>query len=752
MLAIFKKELKSYFHSMIGYVFMAFFLVVIGIYMYVYNFAYQVANFEYVLNSVTFIFIILVPILTMRLMAEEKKQKTDQLLFTSSVSVTKIVLAKFFAVVALFTICMAVVCIYPLILRIFGEVPFGTAYSSIVGFYIMGAALLAIGLFISSLTESQIIAAVISFIVLLFTYLAASLGTVLPTEKLPTMLITLFLFAIFSYIIYISIRKVYVAVGTWVVGTIILIALYFFKSSFYDNLLAKMISAVAVMEPFQNFCYGNIAIADVVYYLSIAALFIILTSLFVKESLSDKQRVGSVYRTGLMVGVAVLCVVVNLFANELNLSVDLSSEKLYSLTDKTKDFVKELDSDITIYYVCQEGNEDVSVEKLVNKYSTLNDKIEVVKKDQVLYPTFTSKYSENTVYDNSIIVENNDTGTYKVVSYYDMYQAGYDSSGSYSITGVDVEGQITSALDYVTNEDLPVLYYTSGHGEVELGETIISAVSKQNVAMNELKTVTVSEIPEDCDILVINGPTTDLSDEEVRMIKVYLANGGDAIFTLQYTTNDMTNYTELLKYYGIYPKDGLVVEQYGNYMSGYMTNIIPSYGSHEIMESIEASKKYVVMPNSIGFTLSDTVRDTVTLTELLTTSDGSYSKINLESENGEFEDGDINGPFTVGVLAEEDSESQSGETMKLAVYSSVFLFDESIISTGQFANADIFANTVGYMADTSSTISIPVTSLSATYLTIPTVAVNVLGAVFVIVIPLGILITGLVIWLRRRKS
>ena len=143
MLAIFKKELKSYFHSMIGYVFMAFFLVVIGIYMFVYNFTYQVANFEYVLNSVTFVFIVLIPILTMRLMAEEKKQKTDQLLFTSGVSMAKIVLAKFFAVLALFGITMFVVCIYPLILNIFGDVPFGTGYASIFGFFIMGAAFIA---------------------------------------------------------------------------------------------------------------------------------------------------------------------------------------------------------------------------------------------------------------------------------------------------------------------------------------------------------------------------------------------------------------------------------------------------------------------------------------------------------------------------------------------------------------------------------------------------------------------------------
>lgn len=751
MLAIYKKELKSYFHSMIGYVFMAFFLVVIGIYMYVYNFVYQVANFEYVLHAVTFIFIILIPILTMRLMAEEKKQKTDQLLFTSAVSMMKIVLAKFFAVLTLFSITMAVVCIYPLILRIFGEVPFGTSYSGIFGFFLMGAAFIAIGLFISSLTESQIISAVVSFIVLLFSYLAADLATVLPTDKLSTMIITIFLFTVFCYIVYLSIRKIYVAVGTWVLGTVALVLLYFFKSSFYDNLLSKIIKAVAIMEPFSNFCYGTINVADVFYYLSITALFIILTTLFIKESLSDKMRKGSVYRTGLMVVVAVLCVVLNLFAGELDFSLDLSSNKLYTITQDTKEFVEGLDNNITIYYICQDGQEDPSVEKIVNKYDSLNSKVKVVKKDPILYPTFTKKYTEGDVADNSIIVVNEDTDNYKYVAYSDMYEVGADSSGSYSVTGVDVEGQITSALDYVTNEALPVLYYTTGHGETELGSTINAAIKKQNVTSNSLATLTVEEIPDDCDILVINGPTSDFTDDEITMLRVYLANGGDAIVTMAYTTNDMSNFTGLLEYYGIYPSDGMLVEQFGYYMSNYVSNILPSYGSHEIVNDISSSGKYVVMPNSIGLTASDTVRDTVTLTDLLKTSDGSYSKVNLESETVDFEDGDINGPFDVGILAEEESEA-TGDTMKLAVYGSVYLFEESIISTGQFANTDIFTNTLDYMAEASSNISIAVTSLSTSYLSIPTTVQSILGVVFVIVLPLAILITGLIIWLRRRKN
>lgn len=164
MLAIYKKELKSYFTSMTGYIFIAFFLVLIGLYYVVFNMINMYANFEYVLSGVSFIFVLLVPILTMRLMAEEKKQKTDQLLFTSPLPVSKIILGKYLAVLTVFLVVMGIVCLYPLILLQFGAVPLKVAYASILGFSLLGAAYIAIGLFISALTDSQVVAAVVSFI------------------------------------------------------------------------------------------------------------------------------------------------------------------------------------------------------------------------------------------------------------------------------------------------------------------------------------------------------------------------------------------------------------------------------------------------------------------------------------------------------------------------------------------------------------------------------------------------------------
>lgn len=175
--AIYKKELKSYFTSMIGCVFLAIMLVIIGLYFFIVNMLNMYAEMSTTLGAITFVIVLIMPIITMRTLAEENRQKTDQLLFTSPVSVTKIILGKYFALLTVYAIGILIVCTYPLIMNMYGDAQLAQSYSSILGFFLMGAAYLAIGLFISSLTESQVIAAVISFIVMVFTYLMTSLAS-----------------------------------------------------------------------------------------------------------------------------------------------------------------------------------------------------------------------------------------------------------------------------------------------------------------------------------------------------------------------------------------------------------------------------------------------------------------------------------------------------------------------------------------------------------------------------------------------
>lgn len=749
MLAIYKKELKSYFHSMIGYVFMAFLLVVIGIYYFATNLMQQVANFEYVLHSVTFIFIVLVPILTMRLISEEKKQKTDQLLFTSPVSVYKIVLAKYLSVLTLFAITMLVVCIYPLVLTQWGKVPLGNAFSSIFGFFLVGAAYISIGLFVSALTESQVIAAVISFLVMLLSYIITSLTSILPTDKLSCMIILICLFTAFSYVVYLSMKSVVAGVCTWFVGTAAFIALYFLKPEFYDGILVKVFSSVALTDRYADFNYGVISFANIFYYVSVVAVFVVLTSLFVKESLSDKLKKGSLFRTSLMVVVVVLCVVANLFVKQLDFSADISKNGLYTVSKRSVQLVESVKDKVTLYYMVAEGKEDPSVDKIIAKYDKLNSNVNVVKKDPILYPQFTKKYTKDNLYQNSVIVVNETQDRFKVVPYDDMFQFDYNASGQYDLTGVDVEGQITSAIQYVTNKELAKMYVVSGHGELELDAAVTKALEKQNITVETLSTITVSKIPDDCKILVMNGPTADISDDELTMIKVYLKNGGKAIFTVSYTTDEMPNFDALLKYYNIYITKGIAAESQGHYAGTYATNILPTVESTEMTQSVLESNKYIFLPICKGLKAKEEPRNTLEVNSLLTSSSDAYSKVNLESNTLEKESGDIEGPFSFALYANEKVDAKETQ---LVVIGSSNLLDGKVISTSQFANLEFFTGIVGKMVGAGSSISIPVKSTTADYLTIPATQGRIWGAILVIVLPITILVAGLCIWLKRRRA
>ncbi len=283
MLAIYKKELKSYFNSMIGFVFIAFFLAVLGIYFTIYNLASAFSNFEYVLQSVSFLFIILVPILTMRVMAEENKQKTDQLLYTSPLSIGKIIIGKYLAVLTLFLIAMAVTLCYPLILTQFGTVDLAMAYAGILGFSLLGAAYIAIGLFISALTESQVIAAVVSFVVMLITFLMTGLASMLPNDHRSTLIMMSIFLVILCSILYLNIHNATVSALIGVVAEAALVVIYFVKPTLYDGLIVKILSWFSVIDRFDNFTLGILDVTSLIYYLSIIVLFVFLTIQAIKR-------------------------------------------------------------------------------------------------------------------------------------------------------------------------------------------------------------------------------------------------------------------------------------------------------------------------------------------------------------------------------------------------------------------------------------------------------------------------------------
>ena len=283
MLAIYKKELRSYFTSMIGYVFIALFLAIIGIFFYNNNLLTGSANFEHTIANVSFIFVLLVPLLTMRMMAEENKQKTDQLLLTSPVSATDIVMGKFLAVFTILFMVIAIISTYPLIMTRYGQVPFASSYASIVGFLLLGASYLAMGLFLSSLTESQVVAAVITFIVFFFTLFMDGLASSISTTNKTAFIFFTALILILCFILWIIMHNLTVSLGVGIIGEVILTYIYMNKPTLLDGAVVKMLGWLSATARFNNFYMGIFNLADIIYYLSITFIFLFLSTQVIKK-------------------------------------------------------------------------------------------------------------------------------------------------------------------------------------------------------------------------------------------------------------------------------------------------------------------------------------------------------------------------------------------------------------------------------------------------------------------------------------
>lgn len=277
MTAIYKRELKSYLTSMIGYLFIFFILVLTGIYFSAYQLSAAYPKFEYTLSALTFVFLIAVPILTMRVLAEERKQKTDQLLLTSPVSVGGIVLGKYLALVTVYAIPMGVICLYPIGMSKFGTVSFASAYTAILGFFLLGCANIAIGVFFSSITESQVIAAVLTFVFLFAFYMMSGISTFFSQTSLSTCIAFGLLILALCIIIYTMIKNFVISAAICVVGEVALVITYIVNSGIFEGGIQKVLDIFNLSAHFENFTNSIFDVTGIVYFLSVIAICIFLT-------------------------------------------------------------------------------------------------------------------------------------------------------------------------------------------------------------------------------------------------------------------------------------------------------------------------------------------------------------------------------------------------------------------------------------------------------------------------------------------
>lgn len=278
MLAIYKRELKSYFHSMTGCVFIAFLVMFTGIYFMAYNLNAGYPYFSYTLSGSLIVFLVGIPLLTMRSFSEERKTKTDQLLLTAPVSLTKVVLGKYFAMVTVLAVPNVIFCLFPLLIKLQGTAYLLVDYSSIAVFFLLGCVYLAIGMFMSSLTESQIIAFISTFGFLLLLYLWDGILSFLPSSAFSGMIGILLILTLIVVYIYHMTKNWMLAAGIEAVGIVTALIVYFVKSSLYENLLTKLLGRLALADVFMNISSSNIVdVSGLLLYVSILIIFVFLT-------------------------------------------------------------------------------------------------------------------------------------------------------------------------------------------------------------------------------------------------------------------------------------------------------------------------------------------------------------------------------------------------------------------------------------------------------------------------------------------
>lgn len=469
-----------------------------------------------------------------------------------------------------------------------------------------------------------------------------------------------------------------------------------------------------------------------------------------KKMFGGRFRAGS-YSAVAAVIVIAIAILVNMMASSLpttTTQLDMTEQSLYSLSDQSKRIVASLDKDVTLYLISNSGQEDDTVLRLLERYADLSSHIKVQTMDPTIQPTFLDQYELeiSQLYANSVLADCN--GRYRLVGYDEIfvteYSMDYYSYSYTSTTTFNGENALTNAIHYVSSDNLPKAYTLTGHGETELDSSITDMLAQDNFDTESLSLLALDEAPEDAAAIIINAPTSDLSQDEADLLIDYLADGGSIVLTTGYIDEgEMPQLLRVTASMGLTTDTGVIIE--GNRqmrLSRYPHYLLPDIGSHDITDALAAGGYYIL--TAISQPIVETEDASADITWILTTSDESYAKTaGLNMTTTEKEDGDTDGPFHVGAVAES--------TGKLFWVTSDSLLDSYINSAVSGANGDLFLNALNWMGGQEESISIRAKSLDSSSLTVTQGESSMWSIIMIGLIPAALVAVGIVIWVRRKR-
>lgn len=473
------------------------------------------------------------------------------------------------------------------------------------------------------------------------------------------------------------------------------------------------------------------------------------------------------YSVGMTVLVVAVIIVLNLVVGQIPeayRNIDVSSTKIYDISDTSKDLLKGLDDKIDMKVLAVKDETDDRITTFISKYAALSDKIKVEWIDPVLHPSALTEYntSQNTIYVSCEATGKSTTISFDKILVSDS--SSYYYSGSSSYTSFDGEGQLSSAVNYVTSDVQKKIYTVTGHGEDSLSTTITDLMTKNNYTTEELNLLMTDSIPDDCDLLLMDGPTNDLSDDEVSLLSGYLGEGGKVMCLLGDTgLASLPKLAGLLKDYGIEGADGYIADPQRCYQNQpyYIFPVLNLSG--DMADGI--SSQMVLLMNSRGLTTTDPARDTITTSAFMTTSEQAYAVTEEDQKQGTYDLGVV---ATETISSDSDSsddtssdsdsstdtssdDSTESKESRLTVISAGSLIDQQITDAfSQLENTQVFMNAVTANFEGVTNLSIEAKSLTTEYNTVQHAGGFSILVVFGI--PAVILIGGFVVWFRRRKA
>lgn len=714
MKAIYKKEMRSYFYAPAGYVCVA---AITALYGFFYYQVMMTGSSTYVTAVYSMLFsfgMMLIPILTMRSMAEEKKNRTDQALLTAPVEVSAIVVGKFAACFCVFSFASVLGLMPAVAMSAFAAPPWGLIAGNFVGTLCYGAAMIAIGIFLSGQTANQMIAAVATFAAAMF-------------------------------LMYMDAAAAAVSV----------------------EFLADIIHGISFYTRYAELTRGMFSIPSIVYFAGITVLFLYLTVVMTESRRNEQWKWKSLY-VGKSAIVLAIIIVSNIFADTLaerfpSLNVDMTAQKLNSMSDEVKEAVKEIGQEITVYIMAEEsvvrqdelfaeyGIQYSQVANLLDRMQEMNPNIHVEFKSPSRNLAFVNSYAQDQLTEGDILMVS--SLRHRVLGVGDLFiQQQNIATGTYAFYS-QADSVLANGLSYVSMEEVPLITVATGHGEMlesSVRAAFDSVVEENAFEVREIQFMT-QEIPEDTSILFLPTPTTDYTEEEIDKIRKYLTDDTDArphtvLFAAYPAQGKITGLQTFLEEWGVSVEEGTVFETDDSRMFLTSPNTIFVRNNDTLLA--DGTYSYLLAPVSCPLRILFDSNDGIYVFPLLSTADTAMV-VQEDQAAGE--------TASQTIAAYSYREIQTGGRM---TYRNLITMGSSMALTSPYINSDSFGNRE-WVCDLlrlatntkSSTAVIPrQTALAVMDITASKQTIDIVGmGIFTIAIPMCILAAGLVIYRKRRN-